>query len=263
MAAWSRFLLWQVRSRLQSEVVWPWVGGQRLAVRRGMTGATGNVYLGLHEWVDMLLVLHFLREGDLFFDIGANVGSYTILASGVRGARTWAFEPDPATARLMRRNIALNGLEGKVRVFERALGASEGEVGFTIGLDTVNHVVQSGHAAVRRVAQSRLDDVAGGSCPILLKMDVEGYEDEVLKGAHRLLADPVLRVMLVETVSPDAEARFAAHGFVRVHYDPLSRTLQETPTAEPASNALFVRDAAEVQARLRWAPPVRVLGRAF
>jgi|SRR3984893_1222425 hypothetical protein len=81
--AWQRWLSWQIKSRLRDEVIVPWIGGQLLAVRRGMTGATGNVYAGLHEFADMMFLLHFLRERDLFLDIGANVGTYTVLASGV------------------------------------------------------------------------------------------------------------------------------------------------------------------------------------
>ena len=47
LGAWARFASWQIRSRLGDEIVMPWISGQRLAVRRGMTGATGNLYLGL------------------------------------------------------------------------------------------------------------------------------------------------------------------------------------------------------------------------
>src|SRR6478752_1702566 len=105
LKAWARFVLWQFRSRMQEEVIVPWVAGQRLAVRRGMAGATGNIYVGLHEFADMMFVLHFLRGGDLFLDIGANVGSYVILASGVCRATTWAFEPDPNTVCNLKRNV--------------------------------------------------------------------------------------------------------------------------------------------------------------
>src|SRR5262245_33485687 len=90
-----RIASWQLRSRLQREVVVPWIADKKLVVRRGMTGATGNVYVGLHEFTDMMFLLHFLRAGDLFLDIGANVGTYTVLASGVSKASTRAFEPDP------------------------------------------------------------------------------------------------------------------------------------------------------------------------
>jgi hypothetical protein len=78
--AWQRWLSWQIKSRLRDEVIVPWIGGQLLAVRRGMTGATGNVYAGLHEFADMMFLLHFLRERDLFRDIGANVGTSRLLA---------------------------------------------------------------------------------------------------------------------------------------------------------------------------------------
>src|SRR5436305_706072 len=80
LKAWLRFFSWQIRSRVKKEILFEWVGGQQLAVRRGMTGATGNIYVGLHEFVDMLFTLHFLRQEDLFLDIGSNIGSYTVLA---------------------------------------------------------------------------------------------------------------------------------------------------------------------------------------
>lgn len=61
-----------------------------------------------------MVPLHFLRPGDLFLDIGANVGTYTVLASGVCGGKIMAFEPDPRTLRHLQRNIELNQLENLV-----------------------------------------------------------------------------------------------------------------------------------------------------
>ena len=130
--AWARFGWWQLKSRCQGEILFQWISGQRLAVRRGMVGATANIYVGLLEFADMMLLLHFLREGDLFLDIGANVGAYTVLASGVCRARTWAFEPDPTTVERLKRNITINSLDALVRVCEFALGAERGEVAFTM-----------------------------------------------------------------------------------------------------------------------------------
>ena len=105
-----------------------------------MTGATGNIHTGLHEFADMAFTLHFLRHTDLFLDVGANVGTYTLIASGVRKARTIAFEPDPQSMTSLRRNIDLNGLNGRVVLEQAAVGTEEGEVEFTIGQDTANHV---------------------------------------------------------------------------------------------------------------------------
>jgi FkbM family methyltransferase len=255
--AWARFVSSQVRSRIQDEVTVSWIGGQRLAVRRGMTGATGNIYVGLHEFADMMLPLHLLREGDLFLDIGSNVGTYTILASGVRRATTWAFEPDPETMAALKRNIDLNDLNGRVVVHELALGDTDGTVSFTRGLDTVNRVATGGEASVRTVPIKRLDTLTGNNRPLMIKMDVEGYEEPVVRGALGLLAGD----------SPQGSKGSKPHltttaSDVRI-YDPFRRALTATPNDQPSSNAVFVRDWEFVAARLAAAPAVEVLGRSI
>jgi hypothetical protein len=55
------------------------------------------VHCGFHEAADMAFVLHLLRPDDRFLDIGANVGTYTILSSGVAQAHSITLEPIPAT----------------------------------------------------------------------------------------------------------------------------------------------------------------------
>ena len=93
-AAVARLVRWQLASRILAQpVVLPFVNNTRLLVLRGMTGATGNWYGGLHECADMAFVLHALRPGDLFVDVGANVGSYTVLAAGAVQADAIAVEP--------------------------------------------------------------------------------------------------------------------------------------------------------------------------
>jgi len=59
-SALARFAKWQIQSRIQNEVVFDWINGAKLAVRRDMTGATGNIYCGLHEYVDMRFVIDTL-----------------------------------------------------------------------------------------------------------------------------------------------------------------------------------------------------------
>jgi FkbM family methyltransferase len=176
LQAFRRLLRWQIESRLRREVVVPWVEGPRLAARRGMAGATGNIYCGLHEFEDMAFVLHFLRPGDLFADVGANIGSYTVLAYAVRKARSFVFEPDPITFAASSRNIALNQLDNLVRRRGCALGSRQGSVEFTVGLDTVNHVAGVTDRATRTVALDTLDRACGNERPSLIKLDVEGLK---------------------------------------------------------------------------------------
>lgn len=232
-------------------------------VRRGMTGATGNIYVGLHEFADMMLLLHFLREVDHFLDIGANIGSYTVLAAGVRGATVWAFEPDPQTVRALKRNIDLNGMDSRVMVHELALGDRDGEVMFTRDLDTVNRVATAGEANVRMIQVRRLDTVIGAQQPTMMKMDIEGYEEPAIRGAKTLLSRNSLKVIELETVTPEIDATFEQHGFKRAHYDPFRRTLTTSANDIASSNALYVRDWEFVASRLATAPMIEVLGKSI
>ncbi len=137
-----RFARWQVGSRLvQGAIVYDWINGSRFLVKNGETGLTGNIYTGLHEFQDMAFLLHFLRSEDLFIDVGANVGSYTILACSAIGARGIAFEPVPSTYRRLVENMHLNHLDEKVKCINKGVGAQQGSVVFTSDSDTTNHVL--------------------------------------------------------------------------------------------------------------------------
>lgn len=228
-----------------------------------MTGATGNIYTGLHEFNDMMLTLHFLRKGDLFLDIGANVGTYAVLASGACGADTWAFEPDPCAIRHLKRNIAVNGLEELIRVYDLALGASEDEVQFTTGLDTTNHVTSDRDWNTRIVRQKQLDAVIGEGKPIMIKLDVEGYEEKVLLGAQKLLANPCLQLIVLETVTPLTESILAGHNFESAYYDPFARELSHSRGNYTSCNSIYVRNLKAIAMRLVSARAVTVLGRAI
>lgn len=225
---------------MQDEIVVDWIDGARLAVRRGMTGATGNVYCGLHEYVDMRFLLDTLKPGDLFADIGANVGSYTVLASKARGARTVAVEPDPGTVRALRRNIEVNGICDSVSVIEAALGAHSGRISFTVGRDTVNRVADASDGDTREVPLRTLDEILGNERPRLIKIDVEGFEAEVFRGAAKTLADPRLEAIICETLDAEVAGLLTAAGFRRMHYNPETKALQDKPAFESV-NAILVR----------------------
>ena len=163
----------------------------------------------------------------------------------------------------MRRNIDLNGLAGRVVVHEMALGETDGEVHFTRGLDTMNRVAMGGEANVRTVAVRRLDTLVGAAEPLMIKMDVEGYEQSVVHGGPGLLARDCLKVIELETVTAEIEASLVQHGFQRAYYDPFHRALTAAPSGPPASNAVFVRDWQLVVDRLENAPAVEILGKSI
>ncbi len=273
IAALRRVVAWQIGSRLlPGDVAVPFVDRTRLLVSRGQTGATGNLYCGLHEYEDMAFVLHALRPDDLFVDIGANVGSYTVLAAGAAGARCLSIEPVPQTFLRLQDNLRLNDLDARVDARRIAIGRDAGTVKFTTGLDTVNHALAEGEqsAASADVPVATLDAILAGSVPRVVKIDVEGYESEVLAGAGRTLASTDLLAVLMELngsgkrygISDSAlYAEMRSLGFRAARYLPKLRRLAWHDAEHDTGNTLFVREDSRLVERLRDARRFDVQGR--
>lgn len=269
LAALERVVRWQIAVRLLpgAEFNLPFANGSKLAVSRGMVGATGNWYGGLDEPDEMGFLLHVLRSGDRFMDIGANVGSYTVLASTVPGVTGVAFEPVPATYERMRRNLLINDATDRFEARQCGVGSSTGILRFTTGLDSMNFVAPDDHPDEGTVAVPviRLDDaVVAGHGPIVAKIDVEGFENAVLTGGTRtFMADNFLAVIMETNGSgvrygvTDSELfdRMASFGFTPHHYNPLTRTLSSARAGDPDHiNTIFLKDVALVARRTREAP---------
>lgn len=263
LRALARFVKWQIGSRLvPGAVVYDWVDGSKFLVRNGETGLTGNIYTGLHEFPDMAFVLHFLRPGDLFADVGANVGSYSILACAVAGARGVAFEPIPSTYHRLVENIRLNHLEECVSCIDKGVGSEPSKLTFTSDGDTINHALANGELCDNavNVDVTTLDEHLHASTPSLIKIDVEGFETPVLKGAKRVLADVTLNAVIMELNGSGDRYGFRegdiidlmmSNGFRTYAYDPFVRKLTSLNGKNAESgNTLFVRDKAAVDARV-------------
>src|SRR5690606_18092896 len=117
----------------------------------GETGLTGNIYVGLQEYEEMAFILQALRAGDLFIDVGANSGAYTILACGAVGCDAYAFEPVPETFARLTENVRLNAIDGRVRCTGRAVGSTAGTLTMTSRRDTSNHILGDDESATMSV----------------------------------------------------------------------------------------------------------------
>jgi len=269
------FVKWQVATRIRGgERILQWVDGSRLSVRRGETAATGNLYCGLYECRDMAFVLHLLEVDDLFVDVGANVGSYTVLAGAVRGARCISFEPVPTTFAGLLRNVDLNGIAARVRCYNAGISDTEGTATFTVDRGCENRVLADGEIGIKTLTAPIhiLDSVLKDESPTLLKVDVEGLETRVVRGACETLGKQSLLAVILEV--GDGANRYGFdgrevtglmgdHGFAPYLYDPFRRELQAIDSATQracSGNCLFVRDADFVQARLQRAPKSAVHG---
>jgi FkbM family methyltransferase len=150
-----------------------------------------TMYLGLFEPGESRLVRELLGPGDTFVDVGAHIGWFSTIAAGRVGetGQVVAIEPYPANATVLKDNLARNRCRN-VRVLGSAVGSAPGTLTLARGADsggvTALDWVRTGRV---EVPVTTLDEALAGVGPVaLLKIDVEGWEAQVLRGAARTLA---------------------------------------------------------------------------
>jgi FkbM family methyltransferase len=162
------------------------------------------IYLGNFEPEETRWVKEWLRLGMTVVDVGANVGYYTMLAASCVGrtGKVYSVEPSPYASALLHELVARNALT-QVVIFQSALGRSPGN-GILYSPPEGNHspsMVPSDHTGGTSVPVNTLDDCLR-SCGIeqvdLLKIDVEGFEPQVLAGAKESLGTGKIRAILCE-----------------------------------------------------------------
>ena len=244
-----------------------WFDDLVLPVAKGDHGLTGNYYLGLHEFSDMAFAIHFLRRGDFFVDVGANQGSYSLIAAGVAGANVLAVEPVPTTYSLLTECIRINGLADKITPLQVALNSAANagnDMWFSTDKGTTNSFVDGEYAgAAVKVRVSTLDNECAGLNPVLIKIDVEGFEEDVLSGAPKILSMESLQAVIIEGQTEAVNMVFRQAGFVDREYVPDRREL--LPHSKRSSNRIWVRRSklSEVQERLKTAPQREIYGCRF
>jgi len=164
----------------------------RIWVDLHRTSASKVLYANPPDWPEMLVWRNFLGPGDLFIDVGANIGSYAIWAADL-GAEVIAIEPAEDTFALLTENIALN--EYPITAIQAVAGAKCGTTRFTVGLDSVNRIDPEGPAEARMLA---IDSVIKDRKVAGMKVDVEGFEIEVLRGCERMLSEHRVRLIQLE-----------------------------------------------------------------
>jgi FkbM family methyltransferase len=167
---------------------WRWIAGS----------STNGCWLGTYERHMQRLFRERVRPGSTVFDVGANVGFFTLLASKLAGdsGRVYAFEPLPRNLEFLERHVRLNDL-GNVHLDALAIAAASGEAHFRIA----PHASMGGLAegGDLRVVTASLDDLIASARvprPDFIKMDIEGAESEALRGAKNLLAAGPLTIAL-------------------------------------------------------------------
>jgi FkbM family methyltransferase len=158
-----------------------------------------NILRGQYEQDEIRFALGQLRPGDAAIDVGGHIGFFTVQMAAAVGpsGRVFAFEPFDTNADLLERSIAENDFGDRVRFQRAAVGAAPGIARLTFPVETLNsggaYLLREGSAPLAGNRTKDVPVVALDSLDIdrpvrFIKMDVEGAEPQVLRGAARLLA---------------------------------------------------------------------------
>lgn len=179
------------------------------------------------------LLLKLLREGDVFFDVGANLGFYTLIAASLCGSsgHVHAFEAQAALIKHLHRSIELNGYEGRVTVRHAAVAEEHGgqaELFFAHDKETLIGVPSllrhewldgGAHEPVPVISLDGYVREQGVTRVNVVKLDIEGAELMALRGMRLMLERAAAEVLLVEML-PDALTFNSIGGGARLRPSP-------------------------------------------
>lgn len=219
--------------------------------------------------------LHSFKADDVFIDIGANVGIYTLYAGVIAGARVFAFEPESQNYAELCRSILLNAAHHKITAFCAAVSDKPLEISNLILSDPMKtgssfndfSVPSHEYEAASRFTQGciavsldHLVETKAVPMPKHVKIDVDGHENKVVAGMKNVLQSPELRTVLLECDPKTPSCyhivkHFIASGWVyNIDQVRLSRhglasreaAQQAIEQSNFAGNIILARDAADV-----------------
>lgn len=259
---WKRYLLWQlINKNRYKQMDVEWVNGSKLHIAQGRPTATGNYYLGLLEYESMAFWMHYLRPEDYFVDIGANIGVYSVLG-GIMGSAGIAIEPASDTSDILRCNININNLF-QVEVLQAGVSDKREELRFSKGNDSTNHILSDDEVGeYEKILVQPPDKILQDKIEISgIKLDVEGGEEAVIKGADNCLRNLNCNFIICEVFSDEELcSMIKGYGFDMYSYNPIERTLERTSQAG-MNNSIFIRDIDFARERVKTADPIDVYGK--
>jgi FkbM family methyltransferase len=207
------------------------------------------------EYSEMSFLLDYLRDEDVFVDVGANIGAYSVLLGKIC-KRGYAFEPSVDTYKICCENLKLNNFKN-VKLNCLGVGNSNEKVLFTKGLDATNHVINDKQSIesddVEKIQIVSLDEFLKHEKEIsIIKIDVEGLEEQVLDGAKNLLNQSNLNIVIMEVFENEKLVDLMKqYGFKAYMYDADKHVLHTLKYMHDklGDNCIFIKDIGIVEKR--------------
>ena len=204
-----------------------------------------NYYLGLGDFEEMSFMLNILEEKDVFLDIGANIGSYSILLSKLRKVKSISFEPIPETYNNLCINIFSNNLSSLVFPKMMALTSEEKlvkekDLFFSSDEGCMNRFVDNSYLGKKiKIKSSTIDSEVRDLNVMCMKIDAEGSDFDVLRGGLETLKKKSLISVVIEEQSEEVNNFLIKNGFEAFNYYPQDKKI--TPLRKKVSNRIWIK----------------------
>ena len=212
-----RFISWQIYKRFTRQSIdFDLLPGLKIRCYADSSSASSVIYYGLYEYDMMNFLLNYLRDDDIFIDIGANIGVYSLLASSIiKSGEIYALEPIPKNYSRLVENLKLNNITNAMAY---PLAAFSSQRVVTMDLadeDCMASITTKKSASSVQVQTNTLDGLFASKLnhTILIKLDAEGAELDILRGATNLMTSPTPPVWLIDYYTKDVAQYLASFGF--------------------------------------------------
>ena len=242
-------------------IIWNWINNIKYYLLIGDSCLISNCYFYIGDYEQISFIINYLDKDETFIDIGSNHGNYTLISSCIIGCKTISVEPVKSTFNRLKMNLNLNKVDN---VILRQVGISdkEGKLMFSSNLGERNKVIENKtDQSLETVNVITLDKLLYRETDIsMIKIDVEGYEKQVLLGGIKSLQNKNLNVIQIELNNANSFYGYDENETISIledygfkpykYYPPNKELLKLNGKNNERRDTLFIRDIEQVRNKL-------------
>ena len=242
-------------------IIWNWINNIKYYLMIGDSCLISNCYFYIDDYEEISFMINYLDKDETFIDIGSNHGNYTLISSCIVGCKTISVEPVKSTFNRLKMNLNLNKVDN---VILRQVGISDrdGKLMFSNNLGERNKVIENKtDQSLETVNVITLDKLLSRETDIsMIKIDVEGYEKQVLLGGIKSLQNKKLDVIQIELNNSNNYFGYDENETISIledygfkpykYYPPNKELLKLNGKNTDRRDTLFIRDIERVRNKL-------------
>lgn len=236
-----KILFWKIYFLIFNTKIIKWFNDTYLKIYKNNSSSKACLYFGLPDYEEMEFLKRLVKKNDIFLDIGANVGVYSLFVTSISRCLTYSFEPDNYSRKILFENIKINKLSSKIKVQKQLIGKSNSIVYFSnLRNSTENKIlkIQTSNKIISKKSM-QLDYYIKKfrRKNLIIKIDAEGEEFDILRSSKLIYEENILA--LIFEVSNSKIKRFIRQKFLNnfslVRLNINQKIFKSTRKIEPTS----------------------------